>query len=145
MGQHVEAGRQQLDLGGHHRQLALLGLAGMSDHADNVAPSQLGRVHLEVLLGLVGLGAGHHLQLDALAAQIVEDELGARLPDGMDSPRHTQGDILQGLAVLQIRLVLGDEVLQRDADVELVGIGIRGGGALQLLDGGGAQLEVLVR
>ena len=62
MRQHVKTRRQKLKTGGHDGQFALLGLARMSDCADDVASSQLGHDSQERLLTtIVRLSVGHHL------------------------------------------------------------------------------------
>lgn len=75
----------------YNRQFALLRFAGGALDADDVAAPDLGRVRVERLLAGVRAHVGHHLQLDALAAHIVEDELGARLANRV----HSTGDAAQ--------------------------------------------------
>jgi hypothetical protein len=87
VGQVVQAGGQQDDLGSEDGQLALLALldlglgggpAGVADDADNVTTAEVKVLVLEGdgTLGLLRLA--HDLDLDALDADVVEDELVAR-------------------------------------------------------------------
>ena len=81
-----------------------------------------------------------HLQLLSFSSKIVEDELGSGFSDGVDSTRHPRLDVRQGRSGLQ-RVVLLDEVGQRDADVELVRVRVRCRIGLQSLDGGASDLK----
>ena len=86
------------------------------------------------------MGLFSHLQLFSFSSKVVEDELGSRFSDGVDSTRHPRLDVRQGRSGLQ-RVVLLDEVGQRDADVELVRVRVRCRIGLQSLDGGASDLK----
>jgi hypothetical protein len=45
-----------------------------------------------------------YLELDTLASNVIEDELGARLPDGVDAARYPNLYICQRFTVLQQEL-----------------------------------------
>ena len=86
------------------------------------------------------MGLFSHLQLFSFSSKVVEDELGSGFSDGVDSTRHPRLDVRQGRSGLQ-RVVLLDEVGQRDADVELVRVRVRCRIGLQSLDGCASDLK----
>ncbi|KAI3476298.1 hypothetical protein L1887_62135 [Cichorium endivia] len=143
LGQHLEAGREQLDGAREDGQLALLGLAGHAGDADDVAAAEQVVDGGKVAVGVV-LELGGDLHLDALAVEVVE----AQLLAGGAHVVETAGDadllVVEVLARLDLALVLGDELGERDGDVELVRVGVRVLGLAEGGDGPEATLVVLV-
>ena len=142
LGKHVQARREELDRRGEDGELALLGLAGVSRHADNVSAAEVSMVLLEV--ALVHLGIRHDLDLDTVPAEVVENQCLTRsaLAEDPASYRHSGASVV--LAVGNTAVLL-PELGQRDDTLpnlgELVGIGVVAG-SLHVLHHLGAVLEV---
>lgn len=89
------------------------------------------------------LGLAEDLDLDALGADVVEDELGASSTLGVDSARNADLGLLLLLALLEA-VVLLEEIAQIDGDLELVGIRVWVLGLTELVDLVAADFEVLL-
>ena len=103
--------------------LTLLGFARMATNSDDVTPPDFSDIGGKRLLRLVHLGVGHDLDLLALAAEVVEDELGAALSDGVDPAGDGENDVINGFAILQA-IVLLNEIMEGDFHVILVWVGM---------------------
>ena len=139
LGDHVQAGGEELDVLGEDGELPTLGLAGVATDADNVTTADDAVDLVKVLLGEAGIA--HNLNVEALAVDVVEDQL-ALGTLGHEATGHSHGDRLVSLALLDPTELL-NESGDGGVNVELVRVG---GLALllQRLDGPGADLEVLV-
>lgn len=142
LGQHAKTGRQESDLLGEDGELATLGLAGNTGDTDNITTSQE-VVDLRIVVALVVLQRSHDLDLDTLAVQIVESQLGTRGTLVVNTA--SDGDDLVVKALVDVKAVeLFNEVGKTHVDMELVRIRLRTGVFTELVDGLGTQLKVLL-
>jgi hypothetical protein len=102
-----------------HGQFALLGLPRVPADAHDVTAARRGVRLLEIVLGGV-LGVRHDLHLDAVAAQVVEEQLGPRRPFGHETTGDGDDDVRVNLAVRDGIGELRDERRELRVDVELV-------------------------
>lgn len=72
-GEHVEAGGEELNVLGEDGELTALGLSGESTKSDNISTADDAVDVVEILLGEAGIA--HHLDVDSLGVDIVENEL----------------------------------------------------------------------
>lgn len=143
VGQHAQTGRQELRGRGEDGQLARVRLSGHTDHSDDITAFDV-RMDLPVIA--VALAISNHLNLAALALQIVEEQRRTRRALVV----HSSGDGL-GLLGAETRsllegssAVLRHELRDGHGVVELVRVHLLAGLA-QLLDLANAVLEVLRR
>ncbi|GKT46492.1 uncharacterized protein ColSpa_06674 [Colletotrichum spaethianum] len=165
VGQGVQAGGQEDELGREDGQFTLLALldlglgcraAGVSDDTNNVTAAEVDVLVLEGRAALADLlRLGHDLDLDALGTDVVEEELVARGTLVVDTSAHADDLLLVMLARLEVAEVL-DKVAQvvvgyvsrsvyrfvqgsrcADLTVELVGVLLVGFGIALLSVAGG--------
>ena len=120
--EHVEARREERHALRDDGELAGLRAGRAAADADDVAAVEDLRDLAEGLLAaLVLVGLRHDLDLDALAVEVVEAELGARAADGHDAAGEVE-DVRELLADGQ-RVVFGLEGVERHRELELVRVG----------------------
>ena len=147
-GDGVQTGRQEDDLGSEDRQLTIVTVLGGSasretDNTDNVASTEVLVLLLEWDTASGVLCLAHNLDLLALGADVVENELGTRRALGIDTASKSDGDIGLLLALLKA-FVLLQEVAQIGGDLELVGEWVRFLGFEHLLDLPASDFKVLL-
>lgn len=128
----------------YDREFALLGLPGIADDAYDVASPDLPGVRGELVLVLIALRVSHHLHLDALPAEVVEDQFGAGPPNGMDATGDTVHLVLERFSVLHDIAEFLDERLQGDRHVKFVRVRVIVRG-LELTDSLRTYLKVFLQ
>jgi hypothetical protein len=140
--QHVQTGGEELEFSWSNGKLFSVGLSGPADDSDDVSPAEGSDGLLEAPVALEVVGVAHDLHAHALLLDVDEDQVLALAADVGDSAG--KGDLLgQPLALHGQGLEPLDELVDGEADVELVGVGIGVGGLLQFGDHFGAIFEVL--
>mmetsp|Transcript_45917 Transcript_45917/g.118809 ORF Transcript_45917/g.118809 Transcript_45917/m.118809 type:complete len:226 (-) Transcript_45917:131-808(-) len=121
--QHVQAGRQQLQLAGEDRELTALGLPHDAAHPDDV-PAVDCPVRLLEVVALVLLLGAHELDRVAVGGEVVEAQLVARGALALHPPGDADHRALRLFAVRQVP-VLPDQLLHGGVDRPLVRVHLR--------------------
>lgn len=99
LGDHVQAGGEELGVAGGDGELAGFGAGGVASNTDDVASADVLVGLGKAFLALMVVGAAHHLQLGSVALQIIEDQILTLRTDTRDSSRHRDSHIIQYLLV----------------------------------------------
>jgi len=89
LGKHVEARSEELNVLGEDGELATLGLAGVATKSNNVTTADNAVDVVKVLLGETGIA--HHLDVDSLSVDVVENELALGALGHQATCTHAQG------------------------------------------------------
>ena len=123
LGQHVETRRKEEDLSGWNWKLTSLSSTWLTDHADNIASSELRMNISKTLQTLVIVDVAHNLQLFTFTLQIVENKIFSLSSNVCNSSGdgcllfEEISDLTQGIEFL-------NEIRNTDSDIKLVGIWI---------------------
>lgn len=145
----MQTGREEDDLASKDGQFTLVGTvlgrraAGISNDAHNVSAAQVLMLGLEADLAGGLLRLTHDLDLGARATDVVEDELRARRPLGVDPSRHADLDVLLVLAGLQAAVFIHKRPQVR-VHLELVRVRVGLLGLAQAVDPATADFKVLL-
>jgi hypothetical protein len=148
-GDGVKAGGEKNNLRCKDRQLTVRAVLGVTaaretDDTDNITSSKVFVLSIERNLAGSILSLANHLHLDALGADIVEDQLGAGRALGKYSTGNSDRGIRLLFALLETLVIL--EVLAEViGDLELVRVGVRLLGLAELVDPIAADFEILLQ
>lgn len=147
-GNRVQAGCQKDDLGGEDGKFAVRAVLGVrtareTDNTNDITSPELLMLLLKWHITGSKLSLADHLNLGALCADIVENQLGAGGTLGVDATSNADGHV--GLLLTLLKTFIGlEELAQVGVDLELVRVGVRLLGLAQLVDALAPNLEVLL-
>lgn len=85
MRQHVQAWSQQHDAVRYNREFTLLALSRTADDTYDVTSLDLGSIVIKPVLNCIHFCVRHHLYFETFSTQVVKDEFGSSLSNGMDT------------------------------------------------------------